>query len=79
MLSPQFASPRERMASVALPSKVSITATFCTIWLGSLLDVAIFDQVGHQRMQPVHRDELFREVERRAEMVDAAIDVVRDS
>ena len=36
MLNPQFARPRECIAPVALFSKVSITATFSTIWFGFL-------------------------------------------
>ena len=46
------------------------------IAFGSCVALAELDQVGHQRVQPVDRDELLGEVERRAEVVDAAVDVV---
>ena len=38
--------------------------------------VAELDQVRHQRMQPVDRNKLLRKVERRAEVVHAAVDAV---
>ncbi len=39
--------------------------------------LAVLDHVRHQRMQPVDRDELLGEVERRAEMVGAVVDAGR--
>ena len=42
-----------------------------------LTQFAVFDQIGHQRMQAIDRDELFREIERRAEVIDAAVGVHR--
>ncbi len=42
-----------------------------------LAHIAVLDQVGNQRVQAVHGDEFFGEVEWRSEMIHAAIDVVR--
>ncbi len=42
-----------------------------------VLPLTEFDQVRHQRMQAVNSRELFREIERRAEVIDAAIYVLR--
>ena len=47
-----------------------------TIWFGIFVQIAVFDQVGHQRMQPVDGNEFFGKVERRAEVIHAAVDVI---
>ena len=44
--------------------------------VGVGVPLPVLDQVGNQGVQPVDGDELLREVERRAEMVDAAVDVI---
>ncbi len=44
--------------------------------VGIFGEVAILDEVGNKRMQAVDGDELFREIEGRAEVVDASIDAV---
>ena len=74
-LSAQLARPTRCIASVAPPRKVSITGT----WWGpgrGRRQIAQLQEIGQQRMQAVDGDELLREVEGRAEVVDAAIDVV---
>ena len=67
---------RRAWRRVALPRNVSTTGIFGRIAFGSSLQLAVLDQVRHQRVQAVHRDELFGEIERRPEMIDAAVDVV---
>ena len=44
--------------------------------LVGVLHLAVLDQVGHQRVQAVDGDELLGEIEGRAEVVHAAVDVV---
>ena len=78
MLSAQFASPRSRIACVALPAEgLDDWRPVLRIVVRIASQLAVLDQVRHQRVQPVDRDELLREVERRAEVIDAAVDVVR--
>ena len=69
------ARPRERMASVALPSKVSITGNLLRRSCSDLLTSRYSIRSGTQRMQTIDGDEFFGEVEGRTEVVDAAVDV----
>src|SRR5215208_3126025 len=39
--------------------------------------IAVIQQIRDQRVQPVHRDELFGKVERRPKVIHATIDVIR--
>ena len=41
------------------------------------LEIAIFKQIGNERMQAVNRNELFREIEGGAEMIYTAVGVFR--
>src|SRR5437588_7835917 len=45
--------------------------------VGILIQFLILEKVGNKRMQPVDRDELLREVERRTEVIGSPVDVVR--
>ena len=75
--SAQFAMPRSRIARVAFGAgTVSTTGMLAPDHVRVVVPLAVLDQVGHQRVQPVHRDELLREIERRAEVIDAAVDVI---
>ena len=76
---PSWPAPCVSIACVALARKVSTTGTLASDHVRVVIPLAVLDQVGHQRVQPVDGDELLGEVERRAEMIDAAVDVVRDS
>src|SRR5690349_14034149 len=40
-----------------------------------VMPFTVFDHIRQQRMQPVYRDKFFGKIERRAKMVDSAIDV----
>ncbi len=76
MLKRPVGQPALRIAAVARPRNVSTTGTLGRDRVGIAVDAAELDQVRHQRVQPVDGDELLGEVERRAEVVDAAVHVV---
>src|SRR5207249_5732872 len=45
--------------------------------VGILVQFLILEKVGNKRMQPVDRDELLREVERRTKVIGSPVDMVR--
>jgi hypothetical protein len=60
------------MASVAFERNVSITGIFAAILLIGR-EVAIFEKIGNERVEAIDRNEFLREVEGRAEMIDASV------
>ena len=77
MLSAQFAKPARMHGVGGLALEGLDHGNLVLNLVRVLLQVAVLDQVRHQRVQAVDRDELLGEVERRSEVIHAAVDVVR--
>ena len=77
MLNPQFAMPARPHGIRGFALEGVDYRDFLHDLVRIFAQIAVLDQVGNQRVQAVDGDEFFGEIERRSEVIHAAIDVVR--